>query len=54
MSFDTIKILEENIGIKISDTSHSNVFVDISPKIREIKKKNKQMGLHQIKRLLHS
>ena len=53
ISYDTIKILEENIGIKISDTSHSNVFVDISPKIREIKKKNKQMGLHQIKKLLH-
>ena len=36
---DTIKILEEHIGRKISDIPHSNVFADISPRAREIKEK---------------
>ena len=49
---ETIKILEENIGNKISDSAHSNIFSDISPQAR--KTKNKQMGLHQIKKFLHS
>ena len=31
----TVKLLEENIGSKISDFSHSNVFVGISPRARE-------------------
>ena len=34
---DTIKILEENTGSKISDISCSNIFADISPRAREIK-----------------
>ena len=54
ISHDTIKILEENIGTKISDIPHNNVFADISPREREIKEKNKQTRLHQIKKLLHS
>ena len=54
ISHDTIKIIEENIGRKISDIPHNNIFADISPGAREIKGKNKQMGLHQIKKLLHS
>ena len=33
----TIKILEVNIGSKISDISHSNIFADTSPKVREVK-----------------
>ena len=37
----TIKILEENIGSKIMDTSHSNIFSDMSPWARETKEKNK-------------
>ena len=49
MSLDAIKVLAENIGSKISDISHTNIFVHISPRAREIKEKNKQMGLHQIK-----
>ena len=30
----TIKILEENIGSKISDTAHSSVLLDIYPQAR--------------------
>ena len=36
---ETIKILEENIGNKISDIVHSNIFSDISPQARETKEK---------------
>ena len=37
------KVLEENIGRKISDIPHSNVFTDISPRSRYIKERiNKQ------------
>ena len=35
ISHNTIKILEENIGSKISDISHSDIFADISPRARE-------------------
>ena len=51
-SYETTKILEENICSKISDISHSNCFADTSPRARETKEK--QMGLHQTKKLLHS
>ena len=51
---ETIKILEENIGSKISDIDHSNILLDISPQPRVQKKKNKQMRLHQTKKFLHS
>ena len=50
----TIKILEENLGSKISDTAFSNISSDISPHTRETKEKNKQMGLSQTKKVLHS
>ena len=50
ISHDTIKVLEENIGSKISDISSSSIFADMSPWVREMK----QMGLHQIKKLLRS
>ena len=36
---ETIKVLEENIGRKISDILCSNIFADISPRTREIKEK---------------
>ena len=32
ISHDTIKVLEENIGIKMSDIPHSSIFADISPR----------------------
>ena len=34
---DTIKVLEENIGRKISDIPHSNIFTDMPPTARDIK-----------------
>ena len=37
-----IKIIEENIGNKISDISLSNIFSDISTWARETKKKKKK------------
>ena len=36
---ETIKILEENIGSKISDIAHSNILSDISAQARETKEK---------------
>ena len=39
ISLKTIKILEENIGSKISDISHRNIFASISPRARETKEK---------------
>ena len=48
------KILQENISRKISDMPCNNIFTDVSPRGRDIKeKKNKQMGSHQNKKLLH-
>ena len=39
ISHDTIKILAENIGSKISDISHHNIFANISPRRRKSRKK---------------
>ena len=39
ISHDTIKIPEENIGSRISDTLHSKIFADVSPRARKIKRK---------------
>ena len=39
VSCKIIKILEENIGGKISDISRSNIFANISPRERESKEK---------------
>ena len=36
---DTTKVLEENRGRKISDILHSNIFMDTSPKARDIKER---------------
>ena len=41
---DTIKLLEENIGRTLFDINHSSIFLDVSPKAKEAKTKNKQMG----------
>ena len=38
-SSDTIKVLEENIGSKISDIPQSSIFASIFPRAREIKEK---------------
>ena len=39
ISHDTIKVLEENIGRKISDIPCSNIFTNMSPRARDIKEK---------------
>ena len=39
ISHSTIKVLEENIGRKISDIPHSNILTDTSPKARDIKER---------------
>nr|KAF6310665.1 hypothetical protein mMyoMyo1_008729 [Myotis myotis] len=50
---ETIKILEESKGNKISDICRSNFFTDTAPRALETRE-NKQIGLHQNKKLLHS
>ena len=37
ISHDTIEVLEENIGKKISDIPHINIFTDMSPRAKDIK-----------------
>ena len=49
-----MKVLEENIGQKISDIPCSNIFHQYTPQSKGHKGKNKQVGLHQNKKLLHA
>ena len=49
ISRDTIKVLEENIGRKISDISHSNTFTDMSPRARDIKERINKWDFIKIK-----
>ena len=51
ISCDTIKVLEENIGRKISDTPCSNIITDMSPKARDIKERINKWDLIKIKSL---
>ena len=53
ISCDTIKVLAENIGSKISDIPHCNIFAGVSPRARETKEKINKWDYHQIKKLLH-
>ena len=53
ISHDTIKVLEENMGSKTSDIPCSNIFTNRSLLGKGNKGKNKQRGLHKIKKLLH-
>ena len=39
ISCDTIKVLEEHIGRKISDIPCRNILTDMSPKARDIKER---------------
>ena len=48
------KILEENMGDKFLNIGLGNDFLDSTPVVKARKTKNKQMGLHQTKTLLHS
>ena len=47
----TIKVLEENIGRKISDIPCSNIFTDMSPRARGIKERINKWDLIKIKGL---
>ena len=49
ISHDTIKVLEENIGRKISDIPLSNIFIDMSPRARDIKERINKRDLMKIK-----
>ena len=49
ISHNTIKVLEENIGRKISDIPHSNILTDTSPKARGIKERINKWDLIKIK-----
>ena len=49
ISRDTIKVLEENTGRKISDIPHSNIFTNMSPKARDIKERINKWDLIKIK-----
>ena len=51
ISHNTIKILEDNIGRKISDSPCSNIFTDLSLRARDIKERI-NMGLHHNKKFL--
>ena len=44
-----MKVLEENIGRKISDIPHSNFLTDMSPKARDIKERINKWDLIKIK-----
>ena len=44
-----MKVLEENIGRKISDISHSSICTDMSPKARDIKERINKWDLIKIK-----
>ena len=49
ISHDTTKVLEENIGRKISYIPHSNIFTDMSPRARDIKERINKWDLIKIK-----
>ena len=49
ISCNTIKVLEENIGRKISDIPHSNILRDTSPKAKDIKERINKWDLIKIK-----
>ena len=49
ISCGTIKVIEENIGRKISDIPHSNIFTDMSLRTRDIKGRINKWDLIKIK-----
>ena len=49
ISSNTIKVLEENIGRKISDIANSNILTDLSPKAGDIKERINKWDLIKIK-----
>ena len=49
ISHDTMKVLEENIGRKISDIPHSTIFTYMSPRARDIKERINKWDFIKIK-----
>ena len=49
ISHNTIKYLKENIGRKISDIPCSNIFTDMSPRVRDIKERINKWDFIKIK-----
>ena len=49
ISHNTINVLEENIGRKISDIPRSNILTDTSPKARDITERINKWNLIKIK-----
>ena len=49
ISCDTIKVLDENIGRKISGIPHRNIFTDMSPRARDIKERINNWDFIKIK-----
>ena len=54
ISCDTIRVLEENIGRKISDIPCINIFTDMSPRARDIKERINKWDFIKLKKPLHS
>ena len=49
ISCDTIKVLAENTGRKISEIPCSNIFTDMSPRARDIKERINKGGYIKLK-----
>ena len=49
ISRDNLKVLEENIGRKISDIPHINIFIDMFHKARDIMERSNKWDLIKIK-----
>ena len=49
ISYVTIKVVEENIGRKVSDIPCSIIFTDISPRARDIKERINKWDLIKLK-----
>ena len=49
ISHDTITVLEENTGRKISDVPCSNIFTDMSPRAMDIKERISKWDIINIK-----
>ena len=54
MSCDTIKVLEKNMGRKISDIPCSYIFTNMCPRAKDIKERINKWDYMKIKKLLHS
>ena len=46
---DNIKSLEENIGRTLFDINHSNIFLDLFPRLMEVKTKRNKWDLIKLK-----